>query len=107
VLPAEIVERVMNTVALPFILTFAPATVLLGLLLEDVERRFAVESALIASEEKLSLHLENTPLAAITWDENFLCTQWNKTARETLGYSAEEAVGKHAMYPVVPVAIQG
>lgn len=48
------------------------------------------------SELKLSHHLHNTPLAAITWDREFYVTQWNKTAEKIFGYSADEAIGKHA-----------
>lgn len=45
-LPTEVVQRVNQTLALPFLLTFTPATVALGLLLHDVEERLATERAL-------------------------------------------------------------
>lgn len=45
-LPADVLERVMSTIALPIILIFTPATVLLGMLLKDVEDRFNTEQAL-------------------------------------------------------------
>jgi diguanylate cyclase (GGDEF)-like protein/PAS domain S-box-containing protein len=95
-LPAAVVAGVMSTVAVPFVLTFTPATALLGMLLKDVENRLKTEHALRESELKLSHHLHNTPLAAITWDRNFYVTQWNKVAEEIFGYSAEEAIGEHA-----------
>ncbi|MBQ0761778.1 EAL domain-containing protein [Marinobacter psychrophilus] len=95
-LPAAVVAGVMSTVAIPLVLTFTPATALLGLLLKDVEDRLKTENALRESELKLSHHLHNTPLAAITWDRNFYVTQWNKIAEEIFGYSAEEAIGGHA-----------
>jgi PAS domain S-box-containing protein len=96
-LPDGVVQKVMDTVALPLILTFTPATAFLGVLLKDIENRIQTESELVASESRLSLHLENTPLAAITWDENFRCTLWNKAAQEIFGYTVDEAQGKHAM----------
>lgn len=96
-LPAEVVGKVMDTVALPLILTFTPATAFLGILLKDVENRFKTETALVESESRLALHLHNTPLAAISWDENFYCTQWNRAAERIFGYTANEAIGKHAV----------
>jgi len=95
-LSAAAVAGVMSTIAIPLVLTFTPATALLGLLLKDVEGRLKTERALRESELKLSHHLHNTPLAAITWDRNFYVTQWNKIAEEIFGYSAEEAIGEHA-----------
>jgi len=96
-LPAEIVDRVMATVAFPLIITFTPATAFLGMLLKDIEDRVKTEYALKESEGRLSHHLQNTPLAAISWDKNFKVTQWNKTAEKIFGYLADEAMGKHAM----------
>lgn len=81
-LPAAVVAGVMSTVAIPLVLTFTPATGLLGMLLKDVEDRLKTELALRESELKLSHHLHNTPLAAITWDREFYVTQWNKTAEK-------------------------
>ncbi|CAN7359855.1 MULTISPECIES: EAL domain-containing protein [unclassified Acidovorax] len=52
-LPAAVVARVNETLALPFLLTFTPATVALGLLLRDVEQRLATERALAGSAARL------------------------------------------------------
>lgn len=65
------------------------------------------EEALAESEAKLSLHFQNTPLAAIFWDENFCCTQWNKAAEEVFGFTAEEVIGRHATELILPDAIKG
>ena len=100
-LPADVVSKVMSTIALPLIITFTPATAFLGLLLKDVENRFKTETALVESEARLSLHLHNTPLAAIYWDENFCVSQWNRAAERIFGYSADEAIGKHAAELIV------
>jgi len=100
-LPPPFVEQVMSTIAIPLILVFTPATAFLGMLLIDVENRFKTEYALRESESKLSHHLHNTPLAAISWDENFQVTQWNKTAENIFGYSADEAINKHVIDLIV------
>lgn len=101
-LPAEVVDRVMSTVALPLILTFTPATAVLGMLLVDIENRFKMESALRESEAKLSRHLHDTPLASLSIDDNFICTQWNKAAEKIFGYSAEEVMGRDLSKVMIP-----
>ena len=100
-LPADAVQQVMQTVAVPLILTFAPATAFLGMLLKDIENRIKTESDLVQSEARLSLHLENTPLAAISWDRGFHCVQWNKAAEKIFGYTRDEAIGRHAFGLIV------
>ena len=101
-LPAEVVDRVMSTVALPLVLTFTPATAFLGMLLVDIENRFKTEFALKQSEAKLSRHLQNTPLASLSIDQNFICTQWNKAAERIFGYTAEEVLGKDLSKFTIP-----
>ncbi len=105
-LPGSVVQTVLQTVALPLIITFVPATALLGLILMDAEQHLVLERKLVASEARLSHHIENTPLAAISWDENFCCTEWNKAAENIFGYSVNEALGRHAAELVVPYAIR-
>jgi PAS domain S-box-containing protein len=104
-LPEPAVSRVMSEIALPFVLTFTPATALLGLLLRDIEERYRTEDALRDSEARLSLHLQNSPIAAIAWDRNFCTTQWNRAAEEIFGYSAAEALGRRAQDLIIPVGI--
>jgi diguanylate cyclase (GGDEF)-like protein/PAS domain S-box-containing protein len=103
-LPEAIVAKVMSTVAIPLIITFTPATALLGLLLKAIDDHINTEFALKESESKLSHHLHNTPLAAITWDVNFHVIQWNKTAETIFGYTAEEAMGKHPLDLILSAA---
>jgi diguanylate cyclase (GGDEF)-like protein/PAS domain S-box-containing protein len=105
-LPAAAVPKVMDNVALPLILTFTPATAFLGLLLQDINNRLKTESDLRDSEARLSLHLQNTPLAAISWDRDFQCMQWNKAAEKIFGYSHDEAVGRHVTELIVPAEIK-
>ena len=91
---------------LPLVIVFSLATALLGMLLVDIENRVKAESALIESQALMSHHLENTPLAAINWDRDFRCTQWNKAAENIFGYSADEALGKHGTELLIPQALK-
>jgi PAS domain S-box-containing protein len=51
------------------------------------------ERALKKAYERLSYHINNTPLAVIERDQNFKITYWNKRAEELFGWSANEVVG--------------
>jgi PAS domain S-box-containing protein/putative nucleotidyltransferase with HDIG domain len=66
----------------------------------SIERKRA-EGALRQNEQRLSLHIQQTPLAVIEWDTGFRVLQWNEAAEKIFGYSAEEACGKHAAF-IVP-----
>ena len=101
-LPADVLQRVMDTVALPMIIIFTPATAFLGLLLVDVENRFKTEAALRDSETRLSRHLQYTPLAAMSLDNEYRCTQWNRAAEKIFGYSADEVLGEDLSKLVIP-----
>jgi PAS domain S-box-containing protein len=45
-------------------------------------------------------------LAYIEWNLDFRVVTWNKAAEEIFGYSAQEAIGKHAMELLVPETIK-
>jgi PAS domain S-box-containing protein len=60
--------------------------------------RKSAEEALRHSEQRLSLHIQKTPLAVIEWGTDFRVLQWNAAAEQIFGYSAAEAVGQHASF---------
>jgi PAS domain S-box-containing protein/putative nucleotidyltransferase with HDIG domain len=68
----------------------------------SIERKRA-EEALRESEQRISHHVQHTPLAAIEWDTDFRVLQWNPAAERIFGYPAEEARGRHASF-IVPEA---
>ena len=51
------------------------------------------EQRLFASEQKLRLHIQQTPLAVITSSLEGIVTEWNPGAERMFGYPREEAVG--------------
>lgn len=67
----------------------------------DVSEQRRAEEALRSSQRRLSLHLENTPLGVIDWTPDFCVAAWNPAAELIFGWSAAEALGKHASF-IIP-----
>lgn len=61
---------------------------------KDITRRKRAEAALAESEQRLRFHLENSPLAVVEWDEDFVVTQWSREAERIFGWAAEEVIGR-------------
>jgi PAS domain S-box-containing protein len=75
--------------------------------LEDrVEDAIADKTKLISSlkksQQKLALHLYETPLGAIEWNLNFEVADWNLSAERIFGYNRLEAMGRHGVELIVP-----
>jgi PAS domain S-box-containing protein len=62
-------------------------------MLQEIEERKRIEAALRASEHKLALHVNQTPLGVIEWNLEFKVETWNPAAEFIFGYSGREAVG--------------
>ncbi len=70
----------------------------------DIHDQKCAEEAFRQSEQRLSLHFQQTPLAAIEWDVEGRVTKWNPSAEKTFAYSPEEALGRHFSFIVPPGA---
>ncbi|EKD25790.1 MAG: sensory box histidine kinase/response regulator, partial [uncultured bacterium] len=60
-------------------------------------RRKLAEDELREREQRLRFHVENSPMAIIEWDMNFIVTRWAGESKKIFGWSAEETVGKPIM----------
>ena len=60
------------------------------------------EEELADSAQRLSIHIEHTPLGVVEWDLNFKVTQWNKSAENIFGYTKDEAIGKSGFELIIP-----
>lgn len=73
---------------------------------QDLEKLVEERTArLRLSEQRLSAHIENTPLGVISWNEKFECTLWNDSAKRIFGFSSDEAIGHNALKLLVPEEI--
>jgi diguanylate cyclase (GGDEF)-like protein/PAS domain S-box-containing protein len=69
-LPAAFAARIYHELALTYMLTLAPATALLGMLLQDLERRTETERALRSSEARMHAITEAIPDVLMVLDED-------------------------------------
>lgn len=60
---------------------------------EIVERR-QVELALRNALQKLSFHVENSPLAVVEWNHEFRLRHWSQKSEQMFGWKSEEVFGR-------------
>jgi PAS domain S-box-containing protein len=60
----------------------------------DVTERKNAETELRVAHQKLSSHIENSPVGILEWDEDTRILTWSREAEAMFGWSAEEVVGK-------------
>jgi PAS domain S-box-containing protein len=70
---------------------------------EIAERRKS-EDELHLAYQRLSYHVENTPLAVVEFDKDLFIKRWSKRAEEIFGWKVSEALGKNvydADFPII------
>ncbi|RQO79233.1 EAL domain-containing protein [Acidovorax sp. FJL06] len=100
-LPAEAVHRINQTLALPFLLTFTPATVVLGLLLRDVEERMATEHQLTGMAARLHAIAQAIPDVLLVLDARGRYVEVLSPDDTALVAAAPQLIGKR-LHEVLP-----
>ncbi|MBV7455757.1 EAL domain-containing protein [Acidovorax sp. sif1233] len=100
-LPAEAVQRINQTLAVPFLLTFTPATVVLGLLLRDVEERLATERALHGTAARLRAIAQAIPDVLLVLDARGRYVEVLSPDDAPLAASPPQLIGKR-LHDVLP-----
>lgn len=69
---------------------------------DDITERTGAERALRRMLDQTRYLVENTPLAVIEWDADFVITLWNRRAEEMFGWGAAEVVGRRIdAFPII------
>ena len=72
----------------------------IGYFRDVTEQKRALE-ALRLSEQRMALHVEQTPLGVVEWDAELKVREWNPAAERIFGYTREEAIGRRYEF-IVP-----
>ncbi len=100
-LPPEAVARVNQHLAVPFLLTFTPATMILGLLLRDAQARIATERALADTAARLQAITHAIPDVLLVLDTHGRYVEVLSPDDEPLAGPASDLLGKR-MHDVLP-----
>lgn len=75
---------------------------------EDITERRETDELLrksladvLEANQRLNFQVTRMPLAYIAWNIEFRVTEWNRAAERIFGWSADEAIGKHAYELIV------
>lgn len=60
----------------------------------DITERKRMEEGLRELSQRLTYHVENSPLAVIEWGADMRLIRWSGTAERVFGWRAEEVIGK-------------
>ena len=60
----------------------------------DVTERKDAETELRRAHQKLSSHIDNSPVGIVEWDKDTRILTWSREAEAIFGWNAEETVGK-------------
>lgn len=74
----------------------------LSTIMRDISDRKVMENALRASQQKLALIIQQSPLAVIEWSLDEQVQAWNRAAEQIFGYEAAEIIGQGASLLVPP-----
>lgn len=67
-------------------------------LVQDFSARHEAEERLKKSELQLQQQIKDMPVGHIMWDREFRVVSWNPAAERIFGYTAGEAIGRHASF---------
>lgn len=63
--------------------------------IRDITEHKRAEDAAHEAYQRITFHVENSPLAIIEWDADFRVSRWTESAERLFGWESEEVIGKH------------
>lgn len=100
-LPGNVGAAVLQTIALPILLVFSPATLLMGVILKDVRARMETEDALGSQEERLRATIGAIPDLLYVLDAHGTFVEVLSDAALLLGGRGQHLLGKR-LHDVLP-----
>lgn len=85
-------DRVVSAYAEPLVQDGAVAGVVA--LWHDISDLHAAEATLREVSQRLTYHVDNSPLAVIEWGADMRLTRWSREAERIFGWTAAEVLGK-------------
>lgn len=64
-------------------------------IVRDITKRKQADEKVRDTHQRLTFHVENSPLAVVEWDSDFRVSRWSESAERLFGWQAEEVLGKH------------
>jgi two-component system, NtrC family, sensor kinase len=61
---------------------------------QEIQERKAAEAALVRSQQRLTLLIQQSPFMFVEWTAKYKIQTWNATAERVFGYRRSEAVGR-------------
>ncbi|QCE42412.1 PAS domain S-box protein [Psychroserpens sp. NJDZ02] len=62
--------------------------------IRDLTESKKVDEEIRMAHQRLTTHLNNSPLAIVEWDKDFVISSWSEQAKKIFGWDASEAIGK-------------
>lgn len=62
--------------------------------IRDITERKRVEEVASEAHQRLTFHVENSPLAVVEWDNEFRVSRWAPSAERLFGWESNEVMGK-------------
>ena len=88
------------TLSVALVLFFVVALIVIIVLRASIgigNKLLRAEQAVIDSEKRLSFYTDNSPMAVVEWDTDFIVTKWTGDSKNMFGWSVEETIGKQIM----------
>ncbi len=63
-------------------------------IVRDITERKRADELAHEAHQRLTFHVENTPLAVVEWDNDFCVSRWSASAERLFGWKAREVLGK-------------
>lgn len=64
-------------------------------IVRDISERKQADEKVRDAHQRLTFHVENSPLAVVEWDNDFRVSRWSESAERVFGWPAAEVLGKH------------